>query len=66
MVTMEDYNVASDGRVVSRRPQNYKLPTIRDIPRQFNVLLSLTLDRAVYSSKVGCFVDSQTLQKQES
>jgi xanthine dehydrogenase molybdopterin-binding subunit B len=53
-VTTEEFKVASDGRIITRGPLNYKIPTIRNIPRQLKVsLLKESMkEKAVYSSKV--------------
>ncbi|XP_050410577.1 xanthine dehydrogenase/oxidase isoform X2 [Patella vulgata] len=50
---LEDYKISPSGTLITKGPGNYKIPSVGNIPRQFNV--SLLKDkpntRAVYSSK---------------
>ncbi|KAK6183872.1 hypothetical protein SNE40_006452 [Patella caerulea] len=50
---LEDYKISPSGNLITKGPGNYKIPSVGNIPRQFNV--SLLKDapntRAVYSSK---------------
>ncbi|KAL4225353.1 hypothetical protein ACF0H5_016042 [Mactra antiquata] len=53
MVTTEDINVDSSGKMYNCSPLSYKIPNIRSIPRIFNVTLMKNHDytTTVYSSK---------------
>ncbi|KAK6190506.1 hypothetical protein SNE40_002363 [Patella caerulea] len=50
---LEDYKVSPSGNLITKGPGNYKIPSVGNIPRQFNVsLLKDTPNtKAVYSSK---------------
>jgi xanthine dehydrogenase/oxidase len=54
LLTMEELVFGPDGEILTIGPFTYKIPTSRDIPKQFNVtLLKGTGDpKALYSSKV--------------
>ncbi|XP_041988453.1 xanthine dehydrogenase-like [Aricia agestis] len=51
--TMEEILVSPEGEVLSRGPGTYKIPTLSDIPKEFNVTLlkGAPNPRAVFSSK---------------
>jgi len=54
LVTIEDVKYNTDGRLLTRGPSSYKIPSLSNIPIDFNVtLLKKSLNpKAVYSSKV--------------
>lgn len=51
----EQLKITPEGKVLTRGPFSYKVPTVRDIPQEFKVSLlkGTSNPRAVYSSKVG-------------
>ncbi|XP_076442699.1 xanthine dehydrogenase/oxidase-like [Babylonia areolata] len=53
LVALEQYKVQGDGTLLTRGPGNYKIPSVGNIPRSFNVSLLTESGnpRAVYSSK---------------
>ncbi|XP_071078978.1 xanthine dehydrogenase/oxidase-like [Haliotis cracherodii] len=53
MLVLEQYKVSPKGQLITQGPGNYKIPSLGNIPEQFNVsLLRGSLNqRAVYSSK---------------
>lgn len=55
LLTMEEVVFSANGETLSRGPGTYKIPTLSDIPKEFNVSLlkGAPNPRAVYSSKVG-------------
>ena len=55
--TMEDIVHSKDGKLMSKDPFTYKIPTVGCIPQEFNVTLikGSGEPRAVYSSKVKDF-----------
>lgn len=55
MVTIEDMDVDSKGKINNCSPLSYKIPNVRNIPRKFNVTLLKNHDYGTiaYSSKVG-------------
>lgn len=57
MVTTEDIDVDSKGKMNNCSPLSYKIPNIRSIPRKFNVTLLKNHDygTVAYSSKVAMF-----------
>lgn len=57
MMTMEKIKYTKDGRMISSGPMEYKIPGVRNIPREFKVALlkDSPNERAVYSSKVRSF-----------
>jgi len=54
MMTMEQMKYTSDGRIRTSGPLDYKIPCVRNIPREFKVKLLKDSEggKAVYSSKV--------------
>lgn len=53
MMTMEKIKYTKEGRMISSGPMEYKIPGVRNIPREFKVALlkDCPNERAVYSSK---------------
>ena len=54
LMVLEQYKVRPDGTLLTRGPGNYKIPSVGNIPQQFNVTLLRDSGnpKAVYSSKV--------------
>ena len=67
MMTTEEVKWAPDGRLLSNGPINYKIPGVRNIPRQIRVSLlkDCPNDRAVYSSKVMFIAFKQNRESTE-
>ena len=54
LMVLEQYKVRPDGTLLTRGPGTYKIPSVANIPQQFNVTLLRDAGnpKAVYSSKV--------------
>ena len=63
MYALEDIRYTPSGHLETCSPDNYKIPTVTDIPLQFNVALlkDAPNPRAVYSSKVKFILYPDTL-----
>ena len=53
-MTMEELNYTDEGMLAASGPIDYKIPCVRNIPRQFNVKLMQNNEHVntVYSAKV--------------
>ncbi|XP_069120937.1 xanthine dehydrogenase/oxidase-like [Argopecten irradians] len=53
LMTMEQIQLTAEGRMKASGPLEYKIPTVRNIPRQFNIKLLQNSEtvKTVYSSK---------------
>ena len=63
MFTMEELHFGPDGRMHTRGPGTYKIPTVGDIPMVFNVALlkGSSNSRVIYSSKVRATTAMSTI-----
>lgn len=54
LYTMEDVKVSHEGKVLTRGPSTYKIPSADDVPRRFNVKLlkGSSNKKGIFSSKV--------------
>jgi len=62
MVTTEQIFFSPEGRMISSGPLNYKIPGVRNIPREFRVKLLKDSEgeKEVYSSKVNSYIKAFT------
>ncbi|KAK2496717.1 hypothetical protein MC885_008101 [Smutsia gigantea] len=60
LYTTEELKYSPEGVLYSRGPDEYKIPTITDVPKEFNVSLlpSSQTPLTIYSSKSGMFLGS--------
>ncbi|KAF3824240.1 hypothetical protein GH733_008525 [Mirounga leonina] len=61
LYTTEELKYSPEGVLYSRGPDEYKIPTITDVPEEFNVSLlpSSQTPPTIYSSKVFQFFTSK-------